>query len=101
MGNNARESAYRLDLCNRISTILPDCIIIKLPADQYQGIPDLLILFENKWAMLEVKMSENSVHEPNQDWYVEHCNEMSYASFIWPDIEDAILAELVEKLGST
>jgi hypothetical protein len=101
MGQNARESAYRLDLCKRIEKLLPDCVILRLPPDQYQGIPDLLILFEDKWASLEVKMAKDSDKQPNQDFYVELFNNMSFASFIYPDIEEQVLQDLVEKMGAS
>ena len=99
MADSAKESAYQRRLIDRIESLLPDCFIIKLDPDQYQGIPDLLILFEDKWAALEVKVSEQAPVQPNQEYYVDLFNKLSFAAFIFPDIEDDVLAELVEKMG--
>ena len=72
--------------------------VIKNDAQLKQGIPDLLILFKDKWACLEVKRSENDRNKPrpNQEYWVEHYNNMSYASFIYPEIEEKIFSELRE-----
>lgn len=74
--------------------MFPGCILLKGASDQIQGIPDLLILFENKWAMLEVKRSSTEVHQPNQDYYVEFLGDWSYAAFIFPENKEKILDEL-------
>jgi hypothetical protein len=59
-----------------------------------QGIPDLLVLYRNKWAMLEVKGFEDAPEEPNQDYYVDLLNNMSFAAFIYPENETEVLNEL-------
>jgi hypothetical protein len=100
MGITSKESEYQNYLIKKIETLLPDCFIIKLDPDQYQGIPDLLILFEDKWAMFEVKLDENSVVQPNQPYYVELFNDMSFACFIYPQNESGVLSELIQKLGA-
>lgn len=100
MERTRSESVYQTDLIRRIETLLPNCFIIKLDPDQYQGIPDLLILFEDKWAMLEVKATASSPAQPNQEYYVELFNDMSFASFIHPLNEEDVLEELVARLGS-
>ena len=100
MGNAKPETLYRGELVKRIERILPDCTVFRLDPTQLQGAPDLLILFEDKWAMLEVKMEESSEQQPNQDYYVNKFNEMSFAAFIHPTIESEVLSDLVARLGS-
>jgi hypothetical protein len=74
----------------------PGCIITKLDPTDIQGIPDLLILYKNKWATLENKKSEKAVKQPNQEYYVNKMNEMSFSRFIYPENKDQVLNELGE-----
>ena len=59
-----------------------------------QGIPDLTILYKNKWATLECKKSKNATHQFNQDDYVEMMNDMSFSAFIYPENKEEVLNEL-------
>jgi hypothetical protein len=67
---------------------------MKNDSSYIQGIPDLIILYKNKWASLECKKSANARHQPNQDYYVDKMNEMSFSRFIFPENEKEILDEL-------
>ena len=62
--------------------------------DQIQGIPDLLILYKNKWFSLECKKSANAKRQPNQEYYVDIMNKMSFSRFIYPENKDSVLDEL-------
>lgn len=64
---------------------------MKNDSSYIQGIPDLLVLFRNKWAALEVKKSNTASHRPNQDYYVDKMNDMSYAAFIYPENKEEVL----------
>lgn len=90
------ERDYQKKLIKKLKATFPGCIVIKNDAQLKQGIPDLLVLFKEKWVALEVKQSSTAKHRPNQDSYVERMNEMSYASFIYPENEDAVFKELEE-----
>lgn len=94
------ESVYQRQLCDKLYEMFPGCFIMANDPDQYQGIPDLVILFENKWAMLEVKFSEASPRQPNQEHYVNMFNDMSFASFIYPENEEEVLEELKSRFGA-
>lgn len=74
--------------------MFPDCIVLKNDANYLQGIPDILILFKNRWAALEIKASEGSKTQPNQEYYVDKMKEMSYAAFVHPANRELILEEL-------
>jgi hypothetical protein len=89
-----RESKYQADLRKRIENLLPGCLILKNDPTVLQGIPDLLILHNDRWAMLEVKVSEHAPTQPNQPYYVDRLDAMSFASFIYPEIEEDVLHEL-------
>lgn len=88
------ERDFQAKLIRELKELFTGCIILKNDPDYIQGIPDLLILFQNKWAALEVKKSENAPHRPNQDYYVDKMDEMSYAAFIYPENKEAIVNEL-------
>ena len=74
--------------------MFPGCIVTKLDPRHIQGIPDLLILYENKWAVLECKRSKNEHRQPNQEYYISKMDSMSYASFIYPENKKEVLDEL-------
>ena len=90
------ERDYQRNLVKKLKQIFPGCIVMKNDAQLKQGVPDLTILYKDKWACLEVKKSENSSHRPNQDYNVEKLNGMSYAAFIYPENEEKIFSELRE-----
>ena len=52
------------------------CHIHKMEGEQ--GMPDLLILYNKHWALLEAKRGENSEHQPNQDYWVDQFNQLSF-----------------------
>lgn len=88
------ESKFQKDLIEELEMTFPGCLIMKQDATYRQGIPDLLILYKDKWAMLECKRSANAHHQPNQDYYIDICNEMSFARFIYPENKEEVLDDL-------
>lgn len=90
-----KESEYQKKVIDKIKSYLPGkCIALKNDANYIQGIPDWTILYENKWASLEIKKDVNARHQPNQDYYVDIMNQMSFSAFIYPENEDEVLTQL-------
>lgn len=89
-----REAQYQAKLIREIRRRFPDCVILKNDSSYLQGVPDLIILNGDRWAMLEVKLSSRSGEQPNQKYYISVLNSMSYAAFIYPEIEEEVLDEL-------
>ena len=94
------ETTYQRGLIKRIKARFPGCVVMKNDPRQEQGIPDLLILCGNTWAMLEVKMDETSVLQSNQEYYVDRYRSMSYASFVNPGNEREVLDDLQQTFRS-
>lgn len=89
-----KESKFQSDLIKRIKTMFVGCVVMKLDSSYIQGIPDLLILFNNKWATLECKRSATSTLRPNQQYYVDKLNAMSFSRLIYPENMEVVLNEL-------
>lgn len=86
------EGKFQDKLRDELKEMFPGCFVTKM--DSKQGIPDLLILWNEHWALLECKRSEKAKHQPNQDYYVDKFNEMSFSSFIFPENKELVLNEL-------
>ena len=93
-----RESKFQAKLIKDIKERLPDCIVLKNDPTYLQGIPDLTVFNNDKWATLEVKKSANATHQPNQDYYVEMMDRMSFARFVYPENRDAVFSDLIDYL---
>lgn len=91
-----KESKFQSDFIKKLKSIFPGCMILKNDPTYKQGIPDLVVLFKDKWAMLEMKKSEKANHQPNQDYWIEKLGQMSYASFVYPENESLVINELKE-----
>lgn len=89
-----KESKFQAELKKELKERFPGCIVMKLDSGDIQGIPDLLVLYKDKWATLENKRSANAPHRPNQDYYVNKMNEMSFSRFIYPENKNEVLNEL-------
>jgi len=91
-GMASLESKFQSDLVKQLEKIFPTAIIFK--NEGKQGLPDITVLHENGWALLECKRSKDSRHQPNQDYYVNKANEMSFSSFIYPENQEEVLDAL-------
>lgn len=89
-----KESKFQADLIVELKQRFPGCEVIKNDSGYIQAICDLLVLYKNKWAMLEAKNNKNSSKRPNQEYYVKKFGEMSFAAFIYPENKEDILNAL-------
>lgn len=95
-----KESDFQSKLIKEIKERFVGSIVMKLDSSYIQGIPDLLILFNDCWATLECKQTNKSSHRPNQDYWVNKLNEMSFSSFISPETKEDILNEMEQAFKS-
>jgi len=89
-----RENKFQSDLKKDLEDLFPGCIILKNDANYIQGFPDLTILYNRRWAVLECKRSLYEAFQPNQEYYLELCDHMSFASMICPENKEKVLYEL-------
>lgn len=98
-----RERDYQAGLIKKLRSLYPGSIVMKNDSGYIQGIPDLTILHNDRWAVLEVKAKQpTSPHafEPNQEWFLETMNRMSFAACIYPENEKDVLRGLQQALSS-
>ena len=88
------ESKFQADLIKDIKNMFPGCVVMKNDSSYIQGIPDLLVLYNDRWASLECKKSESARKQPNQEYYVEKLDSMSFSRFIFPENKEEVLREL-------
>ena len=92
------ESVYQGRLIKKLKRMFPGCFVFKNDPEYIQGVPDLLVLFQERWAALEVKASASSPSRPNQNYYVNELDAMSFAAFIYPENEEDVLNALQSAL---
>lgn len=94
------EKDFQAKLIVDLKSAYPDCVIVKNDPNYIQGIPDLLILYNNKWAALECKRNSKAKHRPNQDYYISKMDNMSFARFICPENREEVLDEMEQSFKS-
>lgn len=97
------EKKFQKDLVEELTKLFPGAIVYKNePTVSFQGIPDLTVLYQNKWAWLECKASEKDRNSPgpNQELYISQGNDMSFARFIYPENKQEVLNELQQAFGT-
>ena len=87
-------SKFQKEIMDEIRKQYPGCVISKNDSSYIQGFPDWTILYKNKWAVLEAKRSRTADKQPNQPYYVDKLNSMSYSRFVYPENKDEVLQEL-------
>jgi len=89
-----KEAAYQNHLIEKIEHAFPGAMVLKNNPNHIQGIPDLIVLWRQFWAALEVKVSKDAPTQPNQPYWIEKLGEHSYASFIYPENEEEVFNAL-------
>lgn len=88
------EKDYQASLIKKLRVLFPGCVILKNDSDYMPGVPDLLVLHRDRWAMLEVKAYRDAPQQPNQEFYVRELDKMAFAAFIYPENEEEVLRGL-------
>ena len=88
------ENEFQSKLIKEIKRRFPGCIVLKNDPTYIQGIPDLIILHNDKWGALECKKNSKASKRPNQEYYIGIMNQISFARFIYPENKDEVLYDL-------
>ena len=96
----AKESKFQKGLIDDLKKRFPGCMVLKNDANYIQGVPDLMVLYNDHWATLECKKAHNAEHQPNQDYYVKRMNDMSFSRFVYPENKEDVLRELQQSFQS-
>lgn len=88
------ENQFQAQLIKDLYKQFPGCLVIKLDPNYIQGLPDLLVLYKNQWAVLECKKSKTAHKQPNQEYYVDLLDKMSFSRFICPENKEEVIDEL-------
>lgn len=91
---SVRENKYQSELIKKITTLFPKSMVLKNDPNYIQGVPDLLVLCDERWAMLEVKASAKASYRPNQEYYIEKLEYMGFARFVYPENEEEVIRDL-------
>lgn len=91
-----KESDFQSDLIKQIKKELPGSLVLKNDSGYLQGIPDLVVMHGEKYALLEVKKSKDEPHQPNQDYYIDKAQKESFGEFIFPENKQQVLSEMYE-----
>ena len=88
------ENKFKTKLIKEIKTRFPGSMVFHLDPTERQGIPDLVVLYQDKWAALEGKKSHSASKRPNQSYYVDLLNKMSFARIIFPENAKEVLDDM-------
>lgn len=88
------ESKFQKEFIDELKQLYPGCIALKTDPSYIQGFPDWIVMYKDKWIALEAKREKNAKRQPNQEYYVDKLNSMSYSSFVYPENKEAVLSEI-------
>lgn len=91
MARKTPEGRFKEDFHKRLISLFPGCVLLKNDEMMLQGVPDTLLLWGKCWAMFEFKASADAVHQPNQGYWVNKFNDMSFSAFVYPENAEDIL----------
>ncbi len=95
-----REGEYQRKIIDKLEILFPGCIVLMNDPGYTQGVPDLTVFYNDQWAALEIKLSVKASRQPNQSYYIDRMNDMSFAAFLCPENEEEVLNALQSTFGS-
>ena len=93
------EKLFQREVKDDIYNTMTEVTVIKTDPTDLQGMPDLLVLYQGRFAALEVKRNADASHRPNQDIYIERLRHKGFAEFIYPENKDKVLKNMYSYFG--
>jgi hypothetical protein len=93
------ESEYQSRLIKTLKKKYDGCVVIKTDPSHHVGFPDLLILYNKKWAALECKRNNKSAMSDSQKYHINILNSMSYAARISRENQEEVFDGLSKTFG--
>lgn len=90
----ALESKFQKEFIDDLKELFPGCMVLKNDSSYIQGIPDLTLFYQDKWATFECKRSKTAPSRPNQEYYVKKMNAMSFSRKVYPENKQEVLNDL-------
>ena len=88
------ERDFQAGFIKELKNTFEGCVVLKNDSSYLQGVPALFVLHKDKWATLAVTNEAKANRRPNQEYYVNKMNEMSFSRFVYPENKDEVLDEL-------
>lgn len=94
------ENKFKTNLIKEIKKCFPNSMVLHLDPTEIQGIPDLIVLYKNHWAVLECKKNKEASIRPNQEYYIKIMDDMSFGRIIYPENKELVIYELQQAFES-
>lgn len=91
-----RENRFQAVLKSELKLLFPGCIVMKNDPTDIQGIPDLTVIYKNKYAFLECKREEEASRQPNQKHYIDQATRYAFGDFVYPENKSEVLNRLYD-----
>ena len=88
------ENKFKTELIKAIKSRFPGSFVFHLDPTERQGAPDLIVLYKKHWAALEGKKNKKARLRPNQPYYVDLFDSMSFARVIFPENAEEVLDDM-------
>jgi hypothetical protein len=92
------ESVLQSAIIKELTRQYPGAVVLKTDPSYIQGFPDLLFLQKSFWAALEVKRAKTSARQPNQEYWVNRLDLLSFSRFVYPSNLERVFDELDDAL---
>lgn len=89
-----KENRFQHEVIQELKERFPGCVVMKNVTGMKDGFPDLTVYIGERWAMLECKRERGAKKRPNQKYWVDKMNRMSFARFIFPENREEVMNEL-------